>query len=657
MKVLSFVFSRAPRRIIREINYVSEQFYYRYFYSRRKLDSNYRTAVYLLHGGISPAENMSDIYQNLYPDVRDNKIREADIICDHVFNLLGSGPVKLSNKGLLSADGYEAIEWHCDFKGGYHWNPNTFFRYIPYGHMANVDIKVPWELSRFQHAIVLGQAYALTKNKKYSEEFSNQISDWIENNPAGFGVNWVCAMEVAIRAVNWLVAMELFYDRELFSDEFLRKLYASINDHGKFIRGHLETASGWTTNHYLADIAGLFFISIYCPFFKESRGWREFALEELHTEIDKQVYTDGCSFETSTSYHRLALEIFFYSLLLGQRAGVTFSGNYIGKVKKMFKSSLYCIKPNGMIPQIGDNDSGRFLRFSDRPILEHKYLLSLAAVFYKDSDFKSKHFDLLDEEAFWVYGENAQTLWDGIAVRETLPELKSFPDAGWYIIRHKNDYCLISCGRNGGDGWHSHNDKLSFELVIDGQDVIVDPGTYVYTSYPEERNKFRSTAYHNTIAFDGYEQNDIAEETFLLRDRVEIINAELKETDEKIRFDGEIRYEGIKHRREIIFDRKINEWQITDSFLCLNRVSAELAFHLSPDLIFNVKSVFTKEKHKEIAAIDVEGYELAKETYDYSPEYGVKVAAEKVTAKIPVKEGEYTIVTKIKRREQHMEII
>jgi len=61
-------------------------------------------------------------------------------------------------------------------------------------------------------------------------------------------------------------------------------------------------------------------------------------------------------------------------------------------------------------------------------------------------------------------------------------------------------------GQNGNGG-HAHNDQLSIELNIDGVDVIRDPGTYVYTPFPELRNRFRSTAVHFTPAVGSLEQN------------------------------------------------------------------------------------------------------------------------------------------------------
>ena len=45
-------------------------------------------------------------------------------------------------------------------------------------------------------------------------------------------------------------------------------------------------------------------------------------------------------------------------------------------------------------------------------------------------------------------------------------------------------------GKNGNGG-HNHNDKLSFELNIFGQDFIVDGGCPFYTNSPDLRNSFR----------------------------------------------------------------------------------------------------------------------------------------------------------------------
>ena len=43
---------------------------------------------------------------------------------------------------------------------------------------------------QFQHLILLGEAYQLTGDEKYANEFKKQVLGWIESNPPKRGVNW-----------------------------------------------------------------------------------------------------------------------------------------------------------------------------------------------------------------------------------------------------------------------------------------------------------------------------------------------------------------------------------------------------------------------------------------------------------------------------------
>jgi len=444
-------------------------------------------------------------------------------------------------------------------------------------------------------------------------------------------------MEVAIRAANWLVAME-YFDSEVLSQEFLNVFYTSIYEHGKFIRSHLEYSPKLTMNHYLSDIAGLFFIAIYCPFFKESRKWQEFCLKELSQEIEKQVYDDGCNFEASTSYHRLVLEMFFYCGLLGQKAGIEFPKQYRDKLRKMFEFSLYCVKPNGKIPQIGDNDSGRFLIFSKREILEHKYLLNLAAIYYNDSLFKLPEFDF-DEEAFWVFGAEGKSRYDNLPLRQEPLKSKAFSDTGWYIMRHNKDYCFISCGPNGqnGNGGHAHNDKLSFELMLDGEDVVIDPGTYVYTSYPDWRNKFRSTAYHNTIYFDGIEQNDISGSLFAMKQGVKCRVLKFEETEKELIFEGEVEYLNCeaKHKRKFILSKQAPALTIIDEVKCKDK-----KFTLN----FCISNNFYKRGY------EIKGADFKQFSGHYSGEYGKKEPIVFLKSDITLTQGDFINTITIRKK-------
>src|SRR4029077_15676861 len=120
-------------------------------------------------------------------------VEKADGEVAHLGDLLGFGPISLG----------APLPWHDDFKTGRRW-PLQFCRDIEYSELDRPsDVKVPWELSRCQHFTTLGRAYWLTGDDRYADEFVAQVSDWIDTHPYAYGVNWACAMDVALRAVSW----------------------------------------------------------------------------------------------------------------------------------------------------------------------------------------------------------------------------------------------------------------------------------------------------------------------------------------------------------------------------------------------------------------------------------------------------------------------
>jgi hypothetical protein len=68
-----------------------------------------------------------------------------------------------------------------------------------------------------------------------------------------------------------------------------------------------------------------------------------------------------------------------------------------------------------------------------------------------------------------------------------------FPQAGTAVARTTaGHYLLVTNGIVGTNGFgnHKHNDLLSFEYHHHGVPLIVDPGSYVYTSTPMRGTSF-----------------------------------------------------------------------------------------------------------------------------------------------------------------------
>ena len=422
---------------------------------------------------------------------RTSVIQRADRIRAHEFDLLGSGPTALGTE----------IDWRRDFKSGRVWpavHISRFVRVYP----DKSDVKVPWELSRFQHLPLLAAAQRLTGEQVYLDEIVAQLDSWIAANPVEIGPNWGCTMDVAIRAANWIAALAMCAEAARHEPWFERAL-GSLLLHGRFIRSHPEYGEV-RGNHYLSDVAGLLVVAALFADGAEGRGWLTWAAAELEAEMDHQVHSDGADHEASIPYHRLVAELFVcggavVAALVPGRPSATFRE----RLGLMLDLVADYTRPDGLAPQLGDADDGRFLPLGD----------------YGAADFRShRHlFRQADSEPS-----------PGTGSRST-----GYPEGGLYVMQ-ANDGDLWAIARAGdtgmrGRGGHAHNDQLSFELAAFGVPLVVDPGAYLYTAAPLERNRFRSTAFHSTLQLDGVEQNEL-DSTYLFslpdRTRTEVLSWE-----------------------------------------------------------------------------------------------------------------------------------
>ena len=307
---------------------------------------------------------------------------------------------------------YCPIDWQLDFKSGYRWTEATWASRLQYGHLLGVDVKIPWELSRMQHLpqmvlrVAAGGIEAVEAHKVV-REIRNQLLDFISTNPPGFGVNWMCPMDIAIRGANWCLTLDILRSAGFSLEKHdLNIIIHSLYDHGSYILRHLEWSKD-RANHYLADICGLIFIATYLPVTQETDCWLAFCIGQLQVETLRQFLPDGGNFEGSTAYHRLSLEMVLYAtaLVLGlpeerlarlssidvsalsylpKSAGVPhhfslykncktiqstirftpFTNDFVERLRSAVDFFAAVLRPDGFFPQIGDNDSGRFFKIN-----------------------------------------------------------------------------------------------------------------------------------------------------------------------------------------------------------------------------------------------------------------------------------------------------
>ncbi|MFC1586119.1 heparinase II/III family protein [Fibrobacterota bacterium] len=296
------------------------------------------------------------------------------------------------------SDSYKLIDWQRDFKSGFRWMENEWNGEQEQKLPPGADVKVPWELGRFQHMVQLAVFTKVVPEylPEIVREFKDQVRDFIAMNPPGMGIQWGRAMEAGIRAVNLLLTYDLLKQTGGLDDREFEELFCrSIFQHGLFIEKNLEFYNEYTGNHYIANIAGLLFISAYLDKVEDSTKWLLFSARELIYETLRQFNEEGSNFEASTSYHRLSSEMVLCcaSLMLGlpgekQRilarleigekhassrvhqeggSGLVKPRDWEAFQERVYKLGWYTsciIKHNDEVPQFGDNDSGRFIKLT-----------------------------------------------------------------------------------------------------------------------------------------------------------------------------------------------------------------------------------------------------------------------------------------------------
>lgn len=479
----------------------------------------------------------------------------AEKYCRHEFDLLGSGwrstsrrvegdwlantvtPVNYPESRriwrLIQDGSYKPIHWHRDLKTGEEWPARVWFRDTVLTPRAGSDVKMPWELSRCHHLPQLALAYRMRSDSRLVAEFRHQILDFIAQNPPRFGVNWFYAMDVGIRAANWIVAFDLFSEAGVsFDREFVEVLTRSLYEHGLHIWNYREWHPVIRGNHYLANLAGLIFIGARL---NETR-WLNEGCAQMEREVARQFLPDGGNFEGSTCYHRLSAEMVGYSSLVLNGFGYVDAGELLKKkFTAMVEFTEGLTNNHGSIAQIGDNDSGRFLKLDNtyrkgptgwsEVFLDHRHLSHLLPKCRDerqsvDKEYRESWSDLYSRfSAAGLQHKRITRFPLSRSIDVTRTATRSFPHFGAYSFKNPEFTVVIRCGGReaDGSGGHQHNDQLALDLEVGGRELVRDPGTLTYTSNPELRNLYRSSRAHFLPRLENEEQGSLQRGLFELR--------------------------------------------------------------------------------------------------------------------------------------------
>ncbi len=455
--------------------------------------------------------------------------RLADLILAHRFPVLG-----------VTIEPGPGIDWRRDYLHGIS-SGTPYFRRSPYLEFGRVgDHKVVWELNRHQHLTLLAQAYHLTGRGVYLDEAFRQLESWLEANPFLRGINWASALEVAFRAISWSWLWQLAGSPmpKALAERFLTELYR----HGRFLELNLSVYFSPNT-HLLGEAVALHALGVLFPQFPGAAAWAASGGRVVEEALARQVRSDGSHFEQSAYYHVYALDFFLMHRVLAKPGAP-----YDARLAQMAEYLDALLGTSGVLPLIGDDDGGRlFHPYGERAEFGRATMATCAALLGRPEWLRAEE-DLAVQAGWWL-GEGALGLRPA---PRRLPGSRLFRDAGTAVMAAGDAHVVIKAGGFGeGSGGHSHSDVLSVTASLGEREILIDLGTFTYIADPEERNRFRGAAAHNTVRIDGRDQA-VPAGPFRWLEKPEVEIAHWSTSPERDELDAECRYGGFTHRRRVL---------------------------------------------------------------------------------------------------------
>jgi hypothetical protein len=353
------------------------------------------------------------------------------------------------------------------------------------------DIKYVWEINRLQFLPVLAAHHLLEQDEASVSAVEAALIRWHDANPPYGGVGWASGIEVALRAISVMLTLDMLGDR--LSDTF-RQRAGEMLSASAFWLPRFPSSFSSANNHLVAELAGEYLLARSLGH-DADRPW-----QHLLAELDKQILPDGSGAEQTPTYAAFTAELMLLSALAARDAATPLPPPSEQRLAA-FADFIACLGPRA---EFGDNDEGRVVT----PSHETDYSTSVGAAI---AGFLGRPSPVAAPDDFrgLIFGTPPTALPQPSG-------LHTFADGGLSVWRGdvagRQMSLRFDHGRLGylSIAAHGHADALSIALDLDGQPVLVDPGTYLYGSGGVWREWFRSTPAHNTLNLGGQSQSTMS---------------------------------------------------------------------------------------------------------------------------------------------------
>ncbi len=513
---------------------------------------------------------LNEVVLQASPAVREALDRTCAALLDGRFSALGVDWPK------RPADALFPVEvWRLDPVSGLSWpGADAYCFDIAYRHEKRLgDVKYVWEFNRLQFLQPLAAKLALDDDADARRAIEAAIESWHRAHPPFRGLVWNSGIELALRAISLLIVSSICGSH--LSPDTIRRIREILAAHAFWLTRFPSRFSS-ANNHLIAEAAGEYLIGITMPDLAGSDTMAAKARKTLETEIEKQILPDGVPAEQSPTYGAFSIEFALLAALAARNLDEPFGPVFETRLIA-FANWLAATSSNGIAPAFCDDDEGRVIAMCE-PEPRYPASIANAAMAYlgTPSPVAASEPHLRDA----IFGEAAE------GEARTASGLTTFPDGGYSVLDGTRFKLVMDHAPLGylSIAAHGHADALSILLSIDGEPVLVDPGTYLYHSGGAWRDWFRSTRAHNTLTIAGADQS-VMSGAFNWSHKAKARLVDASDTALLAEHDGYAKRLGATHRRHV---------RVTDDGLRIedevsgNPQPVELVYQFAPGLDIRV---------------------------------------------------------------------
>lgn len=408
---------------------------------------------------------------------------------------------------------------------GYQFPGDIDWTFNPTEHTSHDD-EWSWSLYRTIYWQPLIRAYGVTGDDKYVREFVSQLKSFSRQWPAEPFINDTVSPEVknafpghAWRTIEagiriyttWLPCFESFRRSPAWDPEGWVVFLNEIVDHATFLMGHYSNHSS-SSNWLTMESSALLQMGILFPELKGSREWFETGYRRVMHELKYSFDNDGIHMERTPIYHLVASNAFLQAWRMCVLNDIPVPPYALPTLEKSAEFIMRLVKPDFSTPMIGDADRDDLLaRRSDTSVYEGMNL-SFDPV---DLNEMRAYFRTMSE----ITGREDFRYFASGRKEGSPPEERNYPmvGAGIYVMRtgwNPDDSYFHVQGiqlERGERSTHSHNDQCHLELMIHGEDILIDTGRYIYnrSCWKDWRHYFTFACAHNTVYIDDHEMGTV----------------------------------------------------------------------------------------------------------------------------------------------------